>query len=312
MTAPSLVLSLDLDGPAEYAALHGVDVSGEGVDTQLMYAAPLRRFVDLCHRAGAPGTVFVIGRDLNAHTAAILKPLAADGFEIGCHSHQHHYQLSRLSVADTAHDIGTAVTAQQHWLGSAPAGFRAPGYHLSTALFDALETLGFAYDSSVLASLPYYAAKAAVVAWYRLRGRPSATLLGSPGPNLAPTAPYRPGRNPYRRGGRALMELPLAVATPLRLPITGASWPLAPAPLRRLMLADLRRQRCIVLNMHGMDLIDANADGLPAALTARQPELRLPLDVRLRRLHNLVGDLARSHKACTAADAAQTHRTLSP
>ncbi len=293
----ALVLSIDLDGPAEYAAIHGGPPEPPSAQ---MYDAPLRRFVELCDGLAAPGTIFVIGRDLNAATAAILEPLLARGFEIGDHSFGHDYRLSRHRVALIDADLERSRAQQKRWLGRAPSGFRAPGYHLSPALIDSLERFGYRYDSSVMPSPPYYLAKLGVLLAYRLSGRGSRALLGSPGIALAPRQPYRPASDPYQRGHRRLLELPIAVATPARLPVTGATLVLAPRPLRATLLRALDAEEVVVINLHGMDLLDPGVEPLPAAIRARQPELRVPLAKRLRILGRAFERLARGRRLLTA------------
>jgi len=297
-----LAITIDMDGPAEYAAIHGVPPPD--CDPVVMYAGPLERFAALCHQIGGPGTVFVIGRDLGGSISERLRELAERGFEVASHSAAHDYQLSRLPPMHIEDDLAHARAAHERELGTAPQGFRAPGHHTSSALLDALETTGFAYSSSVLPSPPYYAAKALVLGGYRLLGRASHAMLGSPRMPMAPRAPYRPGRNPYSRGDRALVELPMSVATPARLPVTGASLVLAPTPVRRIMVRALCRQPTIVLNLHAMDLVDSDRDGLPRALVERQPELRTPLPERMHILGAVLEELAAAHPPITCTDVA--------
>jgi peptidoglycan/xylan/chitin deacetylase (PgdA/CDA1 family) len=249
----ALAITVDVDSPTEYAALHGVALAAE--DPHLMYRAPLDRFASLCRAVGGPGTVFAIARDVSGIAAEKLRRLDADGFEIGCHSFAHDYRLTERVDGEVARDLRRAKGIFEQELGILPLGFRAPGHHLSPAIFDELEELGFVYDSSVLPSPVYWAAKAAVLASYRARGRASVSLLGSPRGTLAPRRPYRPGHDPYTRGARRLLELPITVATPLRLPITGAALLLAPALVRRALLYALSREPIVIVNLHAMEQI---------------------------------------------------------
>jgi peptidoglycan-N-acetylglucosamine deacetylase len=285
----TLALSIDLDGPSEYARLHGLDETG--ADPALAYGAPLTRFAELCESAGGRGSVFAIGRDVHGDNARTLRELAGMGFDIGSHSFSHDYGLSRRAAAVMHHEVVRGRDAVGEATGQAPRGFRAPGHHLSAALLDAIEAAGFAYDSSVLPSPPYYVAKAAVLGAYALLGRASAAMLGSPRVALAPRLPYRPGRDPYAAGHRQLVELPISVATVLGLPATGAALVLAPPPLRHLMVEALAELELVVLNLHALDLADPTA--LPPALAARQPELRTSWAERQRIVRDVVSRLAR-------------------
>lgn len=278
-----------MDGPGEYAALHGVTLPTH--QPQEFYNLALRRFVDLCDAINARATLFVIGRDVTANTAPLLKDLAADGFEIASHSHTHNYRLSQLSLVQIQNELTQSTRAIVEATGKAPQGFRAPGYHLSNTLLDALESHGFVYDSSVFPSPPYYAAKAAVLGAYSVLGKRSSSLLGSPRLSTAPRQPYTPAHHsPYVAGERRLWELPVSVATPLRLPITGASLMLAPMPLRKALAQALSKEAWVIFNFHAMELCEPAE--LPAGLAAHQPELRLPWPERRRRLMEVLTTIA--------------------
>jgi len=107
-------------------------------------------------------------------------------------------------------------------------------------------------------------------------------MLGNPRVLLAPRTPYRPARGaPYRAGGDGILELPIAVTGGIRLPVIGTSLILAPAWLRARMVAAALREPFFNLELHGIDLCDAEADGVPPALVARQPDLRRPLTHKL-------------------------------
>src|SRR5690606_10310002 len=90
----------------------------------------------------------------------------------------------------------------------------------------------------------------------------------------APAEPYRMGR-PYHRRGAGLRELPVGVTHDLsgRLPFIGTSVALA-GPKGAAMLARLCAGRSLVnFELHGIDLADADLDGL-AFLRPVQPDLR--------------------------------------
>ncbi|MEE8408382.1 MAG: polysaccharide deacetylase family protein [Myxococcota bacterium] len=299
----ALALTLDLDGPAEYAALH--DVSTDNVDPLVMYRAPLDRFVALCKTLGGTGTLFVVGRDARDEAAARLREVAAEGFEIACHSAAHDYRLSRRTPEVIRNDLSRAREQLEMAVGSVPRGFRAPGYHLSPALLDALEACGFAYDSSVMPSPPYYVAKAAVLAAYRLARRSTASLLGSPRLVLAPRGPYRPGDDPYATGNRSIVELPIAVSMRLGLPVTGTSLVMAPVWLQRRMLASLVDQDVVVINLHAMDFSDPEGECLPSALERRQPELRIPVAERDATLRGALAVVGSGRRLMTCAEIAE-------
>ena len=65
----ALVLTIDLDGMAEYAGIHGVR---HHPAPNPMYRAPLTRFARLCEKVGGRGTLFAITRDVEGEAAAAL------------------------------------------------------------------------------------------------------------------------------------------------------------------------------------------------------------------------------------------------
>ena len=288
----ALCLTLDMDGPHEYAALHGLGVAAAGSD--VMYRGPLQRFINLCQRLNAVGTIFAVGRDAYGAAAARLRAVVADGFEVANHSQWHRYDLSRAPLRAIVADLALAQDALQQATGIAPCGFRAPGYGMSRALREGLQATGMRYDASILPSPPYYALKALVLALYAAQGRASCAQLGPAWHTLLP-------RRPFRMRPGHLLELPVCVATPLRLPLTGALCGMLPRAVLAPLVRSLRRQPVVTLNMHALDFADLQADGLPRSWAPRQPELRRPVSLRLARLQYVIETLARDRPVMTCA-----------
>ncbi len=67
-----------------------------------------------------------------------LRQLVADGHEIGNHSLDHLYDLTRREEAERARQIETATERLHAALGVRPSGFRAPGYTVTDDLLDAV------------------------------------------------------------------------------------------------------------------------------------------------------------------------------
>ena len=273
-------VSVDLDAVACYWRIHALPGAPPEEARRLVLSRCLPRFGELFAQAGVKATFFVVGQDLaeDAAGAGYLAQLAADGHELANHSFSHPYDLVSRSRGEIADEIDRAHEAIGACAGTGPVGFRAPGYTVSAAVLDLLCARAYRYDSSAFPSLPYYAAKAAVMAAMRLARRPSGSHLGSPAVVTAPLQPYRPAAGaPYRRGGLPIVELPMAVTPLLRLHVIGTSVVTFPEWLRRRMVAAALRRPFFNLELHGIDLADAAADGVPSALVARQPDLRRPL-----------------------------------
>lgn len=278
-------VSVDLDGLGCYAAIHGLSPS---LDDRALRAVPevaLQRFCDLFAAIGVRATLFVIGREASLAPSP-LRAAAAAGHEISSHSYAHDYALSRRTREEIAQDLALAERAIEDASGQRPRGFRAPGYTLSPALLDAVRERGYVYDSSLLPSFPYYAAKAAAIGLYALRGRRSLSILGGVGQLFARRRAHR------RRGVR---ELPIATLPGLRAPVIGTTVLPLPA-LARAAFAGGHFN----LELHGIDALDQS--DVPREIARAQPGMRTPAAQKLRRLRGLLERLPGNH--CTLQDAA--------
>lgn len=298
-------VSVDLDPLSCYYGIHGLGAPPAPLgDVVLRRALP--RFAEMFERHGLKATFFVVGSNLERDPAgrALLRDLARAGHELGNHSHTHPYELARLDRARIEDEVGRAHAAIAEAAGEAPVGFRAPGYDLSQALHEVLMAHGYRYDSSVFPSWPYYVAKAGVMAAMALVGRRSRSVLGDPRALKAPVEPYRPGASPFSRGQSTLVELPISVSPGLRLPAIGTSLLLAPTRMRARLLESMRRRRFFNLELHGLDLIGADEDGIPSALVARQPDLRATLTHKRRALEATLDRLALDYRFATLREVA--------
>jgi hypothetical protein len=313
---PRCAVSIDLDAIACYYRIHGLgEAPAELAHVVLERALP--RAANFFAGRGLHVTWFVVGRDADADAAladraaraanaARLAVLARHGDELANHSYSHPYELARLPAAAVDDEIAGCDRVLRAISGAAPRGFRAPGYDVSPAVLDALARHGYRYDSSIFPAPAYYAAKAAVMAALALAGRPSGAVLTNPRALAAPAVPYRPAMTaPWRRGQAPVVELPVAVTPWARIPAIGTSLLVAPAPIRVRLLAWMRRRDFFNLELHGIDFIDADQDGIPGELVARQPDLRLPIGEKLARLGALLDELGRSWTFATLAEVAK-------
>jgi peptidoglycan/xylan/chitin deacetylase (PgdA/CDA1 family) len=280
-------VSIDLDAVACYHRIHALGPGPADASRFAILRRALPRFAALFEEFGVHATLFTVAKDLEEDTEgrALLAELARAGHEIASHSYSHPYDLVRLPSADMAREIDQAHAILTEVAGQAPVGFRAPGYEISGPLLDLLVARGYLYDSSTFPAVPYYLAKAAVMAAIRATGRSSGSILGSPRVLLAPRGAYHPAPGaPYAQGGLPLVELPVTVTPWLRLPVIGTALVMAPAWLRRRLVSSALSTPHFNLELHGIDLADAEADGYAAALVAKQPDLRRPLAAKLAAL----------------------------
>ena len=280
-------VSVDLDPVECYWRIHALPGAPPPRARHAILRRCLPRFAELFARHGARATFFVVARDLDedAEGRALLAQLARDGHELASHTYSHPYDLVRLPAETIVSEIDRAHGLIGACAGAAPCGFRAPGYAVSAEIIELLRARAYRYDSSAFPSAAYYGAKAAVMGALRVVGRRSSSILDTPRVLAAPRAPYRPAAGaPYRAGALDIVELPMAVTPLARLPVIGTSLVMAPAWLRRHLVAVALRAPFFNLELHGIDLADAEADEIPPALVARQPDLRRPLAHKLAAL----------------------------
>jgi hypothetical protein len=300
-------LSVDLDEIDCYAQIHGLEsVYAEKKRGSTIYERAIPRYERLFGELGVPATFFAIGRDVaHRENRPILRRLALAGHEIGNHTENHHYDFVRYDRETMREEIARAHDRIADATGKAPIGFRAPGYATRDRVFELLGELGYRYDSSVFPSPPYYAAKAAAMAVIRVRGRRSRSILDDPRMLTAPADPYRVGK-PYWRRGTGMIELPIGVTrgTTGKLPYIGTTVVLAGEDGARRLTNLVSGRPLVNLELHGIDLADASADGLEW-LRPHQPDLRRSAMEKEAALKSAVHTLrAAGYRFVTLSDAA--------
>jgi peptidoglycan-N-acetylglucosamine deacetylase len=303
-------VSVDLDGLHHYARIHGLQDSL--LDTRarsLHLRVGLPRLLALLKRLDLKATLFVVGEDVTAEGAEVLREAALAGHELASHSHTHPYALAQASAEAVEDELAQAEEALASVAGRRPVGFRAPGYTLSRAMLVALARREYLYDASVFPAAPYYLAKATVLALMALLGRHSASRLDTPRVLLAPRGPYRPDvRRPYRPGGAPLLELPMAVTPVLRVPFFGTLLTTAPWGVVEGAYRALAAGSFLSLELHAVDVLEVE-DGIPEPLARLQRDARVSRAEKERRLGLVLGWLARDFRCGTLEEAA---RALGP
>lgn len=302
-------ISIDVDAIGCYHAIHGLAAP----ENDPIYSAALPRFLDAMEARGLTATLFVVGQDLQVEShRRLIAQAAAQGHEIASHSYRHDYGMSQKARAEIDADLERASAAIEGACGKRPQGFRAPGYNQSEALLDAVEAAGLLYDSSYFPTPAYFAARAAAIGLYRVKGRPSHSLVGDVREFAAPRTPFKPARGarhrPARRGEdeRDLVELPMAVASRLRLPWLGTTIALAHDTVSSTLTKRALgfRDGPVVLELHAMEFLGED-DGVEPALIAAQPDLQVPLADKLRRLGAAFDAMAEAKNVVTMEELAR-------
>ena len=294
-----LSVSVDLDEIECYQRIHGVPSTNRD---HAVYDVALHRIRGFASSLGLPLTLFVIGRDLARDSnRAILRGMVADGHEIGNHSFDHFYDLTRRSREEQAHQVDAANVEIRAALGVTPTGFRAPGYTVTDSLLAAVRASGLSYDSSVFPSPIYYAAKAAALLRLKLSGRQSSSILDTPRMLGAPRVPYLIGQ-PYWARGDGLLELPIQAAGRIGIPFIGTTLTLLGPTAARALTKILIGTSFVNLELHGLDFLEAR--DVPAALVAAQPDLRVSLERKLAALAAVIDTLRAGGYATVRLDEA--------
>lgn len=297
-------VSVDLDEIPNYHAIHGLP-GPHGDSETAVYDIAVPRLASFAREHGIPLTLFAIGADLRRdRNAQALRDMASSGHEIGNHTFDHLYDVTRREPNEIHRQLELGAASIESATGKRPAGFRAPGYVVHDELIDALIDTGHAYDSSVFPCPPYFAAKAAAMAWIAMRGRSSRSVQDHPRVLIAPTRPYRLGK-PYNRvGDRPIIELPVQVTRGLRLPYIGTTLTLAGERRAQWLTRMVVGEPVVNLELHGMDVLD-ESDGL-SALRGHQPDVRVAWQGKLRALAAAIGLLKHAgYSFVTLEDAAR-------
>jgi len=300
-------ISIDLDEVPRYAAIHGLQIP-PGPSAHAVYDRCVPRIEAWLDDESIRATFFVVGEDLERdQNRSTIASLHRSGHEIGNHSYHHHYDLTRRATGDIAAEVERGAAIIEQVCGKRPVGFRAPGYTVTDTLFGALEASNVQYDSSVFPCASYYAAKAVALVAIAARRRKSASILGNPAVLRAPKEPYRVGR-PYWRRGDGVLELPIGV-TPRQLPYIGTSLALGGERVAAHLTKQMLGRELINLELHGLDVADAVADGLET-LAPHRADLRRTALHKMRSLRIAVRIIREAgYEIVTLADAARRFRS---
>jgi len=290
MTTPTASVGVDVDSLCHYYRIHGLD---EVSASNAAWEIGVPRFVELFSSIGIPASFYCIAEDLDIQgNDARMRALADAGHEIGNHTENHRYDLSKLSDEEIEFEVGHSRRRLSQASGQNVVGFRAPGYNTNARLVRAVFAAGHTYDSSVFPCVPYYLAKASVMKWLQFRGRPSKSILGTPRVLTAPRYPYAMSLDePHQRSKNGPRQYPISVVA--GVPLIGTAFTaLGPTVSKTIARLALLHKGHLTLEFHAVDLLDLAEDGLDPSL-AVQPDLRVSLERKRKTFHRVLGTIAR-------------------
>jgi len=263
--------------------------SGTGSRTSGGFESRVEESVDrllaLLRDRHTKGTFFTLGEVAASHPA-LVRRIAAERHEIGCHSDRHE-SVCNQSPSEFRADIRRAKATLENLVGDSVVGYRAPNFSIGrteTWAYQILLEEGFRYDSSMFP-----------------------ILHDRYGQHEAPRFPYEI----WRSGGDCLTEFPIGTARlfGVNVPIGGGGYfRLSPLELVSRSIAHVNEseQRPVMFYLH------------PWELDPGQPRPKMPWHLRFRHyvgLKHEAGKLSRllaRFRFGTASDVLQTRACRLP
>ncbi len=304
-TGRTASVGVDVDSLWHYFRIYGLP---EDRTSNAAWRDGVSRFVELFAELGIPATFYCVASDLEIPgNTERLQALVAAGHEIGNHTLNHRYDLTRMAPEERVVEVGQGRYRLEMAANAPVTGFRAPGYNTDAGLSADVRQTGHTYDSSVFPCVPYYTAKASVMGLMRLRGRESRSILGTPKVLLAPREPYRMAKGePHARvsmgasdNEAGLAQFPVSVAAGVPM-LGGAFTTLGGLGAELAAKAAVRMRQHLTIEFHALDLLSLREDNLNPALAA-QPDLRVPLAQKraiFERVLKAVGERAQFVRLC--------------
>jgi peptidoglycan/xylan/chitin deacetylase (PgdA/CDA1 family) len=160
----SVCLTFDLDAVSLWTASFGSSSPSDISRGEFGPRVAVPRILELLDAHDAPATFFVPAVTVRQFPEAVEEIVAA-GHELAAHGDRHE-RLTKVDRAEEAEIHRRSVDALAAVTGEPPRGFRAPGWELTASTIELIEELGFAYDSSQMATdfTPYRARRGDIVA----------------------------------------------------------------------------------------------------------------------------------------------------
>jgi polysaccharide deacetylase family protein (PEP-CTERM system associated) len=190
-------LTIDVEDYFQVSAFENVVQAGEWKNFELRVERNTEAVLALLQQNHLRATFFIVGW-IAEQRPALVKKIARNGHEIGCHSYLHR-KIYDLTPDEFREDTLRAKNILEQIIGRRVLGYRAPSYSItrkSLWALDILAELGFAYDSSIF---PIYHDN------YGIPGAP---------------------RFEYKLTGQDMMEYPISTALVLgrKIPVAGGGY----------------------------------------------------------------------------------------
>lgn len=212
---PIASLSLDLDNKWSYMKTHG-NKDWEKLPTYLPRVVP--RILQTLRDHKLKITFFIVGQDASIEeNMPVLRQIADDGHELGNHSFMHEPWLHLYEPEQLRQDLQKAHDAIEHATGTAPTGFRGPGFSISNDVLGTVKKMGYRFDATTFPNVLnpvgrwYFFWKSDLTAEEK---RQRSGLFGTMKDALNPIKPYR-----WKLDEGELVEIPVTTMPLFRIPI---------------------------------------------------------------------------------------------
>lgn len=276
------------------------------LDPKALYHTALPRILTFFDDLQVRVTFFVVGKDLEeTHVQYALQDVVARGHEVASLSYSHVPNLRRWSKLSIAEEIEQSTRAIKNAIGTAPTGFRTPGYNVDTRILQLLAERGYKYDASVLPSLPYYLLKGGVSSIRSIvRGKHDTSALAVHSLK-APLRPYRPSRWAFwqegdRKHSLPIWEIPVGVVRGIGAPLTGALVTTTQPPVLRVLARALKgQQHSAHLTLHATDFLDSNDEDVGGVFRRMRANMRLSNQTKTHRMRTYIQEMKRGARLIT-------------
>ena len=283
-------IHVDCDPLWVYASEYGMQPD---YSNSVIYEISLPALVEMLECRNLRATFFLIGRDLELPACRLFaERVLRAGHQLGNHTYSHCQNIHGFPTETLrAELLRCHETIQQH-LGYSCRGARMPGYYFDNRVAEALASLGYAYDSSILPGLGVYM----MALFYRLfnpTGRKKRF-----GRAWYILARHSPRRIDTSAAGNFIWEFPLGIFPILLLPVHSTflfQWGIRYLRLA-LSLAKARRISPFVYLFHAIDLLPKDRAG---GLAARVSTLSYSIDSRRSAVSTALDCLSRENVVLT-------------
>lgn len=150
----AVLFSVDVDNELGAFTLYGTSgVIPEGAMSYGEYGANegLPRIIKVLKKDNIPATFFIPAMMLEIHPETVTQVQRLGNYEIGIHGWIHEYNAGLSSFDVEKKLVEKSINLLQEKFGERPVGYRAPSWNFSNYTLDVIKSLGFTYDSSLMA-----------------------------------------------------------------------------------------------------------------------------------------------------------------